>query len=42
MMDLLSYKVCLVAKGFKQQFVIDNDATFSLVVKSSTIRLLLS
>jgi histone deacetylase 1/2 len=36
------YKERLVAKGFKQQYIIDYEATFSHVVKSATIRVVLS
>jgi histone deacetylase 1/2 len=36
------YKAQLVAKGFKQRYVIDYEDTFSPVVKAATIRLVLS
>jgi hypothetical protein len=36
------YKAHLVAKGFKQRYVIDYDDTFSHVVKFATIQLVLS
>jgi hypothetical protein len=36
------YKACLVAKWFKQRYIIDYEDTFSPVVKAATIRLVLS
>ncbi|WVZ96930.1 LOW QUALITY PROTEIN: hypothetical protein U9M48_042510 [Paspalum notatum var. saurae] len=36
------YKAQLVAKGFKQRYVIDYEHTFSPVVKAATIRVVLS
>jgi hypothetical protein len=36
------YKACLVAKGFKNHLGIDYDDTSSPVVKSATIRLIIS
>jgi hypothetical protein len=36
------YKARLMAKGFKQCYVVDYEDTFSLVVKSTTIQIVLS
>jgi histone deacetylase 1/2 len=36
------YKACLVAKRFQQRYGIDYEDNFSLVVKATTIRLVLS
>jgi hypothetical protein len=36
------YKAHLVVKGFKQQYEVDYEETFSPVVKASTIRVILS
>ncbi|CAL8990320.1 unnamed protein product [Prunus brigantina] len=36
------YKACLIAKGFHQQPGIDFDETFSLVVKPTTVRIILA
>jgi hypothetical protein len=36
------YKARLVVKGFKQQHDIDYEETFSSVIKSATIRIILS
>ena len=36
------YKVCLVAKGFSQKYVIDYDETFALAASHTTIRAFLN
>jgi hypothetical protein len=36
------YKACLVAKGFKQLYGVDYSDTLNLVVKATTIHLVLS
>jgi hypothetical protein len=36
------YKAQLVAKGFKQRYVIDYEETFNPAVKMATIRIILS
>jgi hypothetical protein len=40
--NLDRYKAHLIDKGFKQQYDIDYEETFSLMVKSATIRIMLS
>jgi hypothetical protein len=40
--SVFKYKARLVAKGFKQRYGIDYSDTFSLVVKASTIHIVLS
>ena len=40
--NVTHHKACLVAKGFNQQPRVDYHETFSLVIKSTTIRVILS
>lgn len=40
--SLDQYKACLVAQGYKQEYVIDYGDTFAPVAKMTTVRTLLS
>jgi hypothetical protein len=40
--SLACYKACWVIRGFTQQYGVDYEETFSPVIKSATIRVVLS